>query len=199
MVTPELKPRSSKEAQTELKFISLSQTGRIRGPGLRDSRIIFCKSEFDFSRKSSDSSLISVVDIQWPLSSPMAAAVCLIFFVKTLAVVSQHHSLPIFRDLRFANRVHTTYHQFYKSGTHHIPSIFIEFALQVRSIPPIFMAFAFTLASKFFRKNLVKLPSSRKWHPSSSSNSGWWLQERVLTLGMCMLMVLRPIQAVSNC
>ncbi|KAI3523810.1 hypothetical protein L1887_02233 [Cichorium endivia] len=77
MVTPELKPRSSEEAQTELNFISLSQTDRIRGPGLRDSRIIFCKSEFDFSRKSSDPSSISilVVDIQWPSSSHKATVV----------------------------------------------------------------------------------------------------------------------------
>ncbi|KAI3520095.1 hypothetical protein L1887_09319 [Cichorium endivia] len=64
MVTQELKPRSSEEAQTELNFISLSQTGQIRGPGLRDSRIVFCKSESDFSRKSSDSSSISVAHIQ---------------------------------------------------------------------------------------------------------------------------------------
>ncbi|KAI3749563.1 hypothetical protein L2E82_20177 [Cichorium intybus] len=42
----------------------------------------------------------------------------------------------------------------------------------------------------------IGVASRRKWHPSSSSNSGWGLQELVLTLGMCMLMVLRPIQAV---
>ncbi|KAI3504748.1 hypothetical protein L1887_26444 [Cichorium endivia] len=115
MVTPKLKPRSSEEAQTKLNFISLSQTGRIRGPGLRDSRIIFCKSKFDFSQKSSDPCSISVlvVDIQWPPSSHKVAIVShgrrrLIFYVKTLAVVSQHHSLPIFWDLRFANRIHTT-------------------------------------------------------------------------------------------